>query len=267
MMEETALTKVHLYREPSSKTLDLSEIARYLQEKLGETSADVRDPLVSTSEEIARRFAGSKVRDLFNADVDFEPLPVEIDFERKLLSDPSLKIPGVFYDGIKLQAVYRELLPEVGFDEAHIVFTNRLFGTFEESDRRYHAHVSIYGTPSLISTTGIVEAPAKPKEFYAARQQTLGNQAAVEKLKEGFRGRFIDYDDPRLTEILKGYVMQAIFYHVSGEPFCEDKKCRLFNARWQEEVLEAQLSRPEFCERHLKILENLSKTRNYSLSF
>lgn len=101
----------------------------------------------------------------------------------------------------------------------------------------------MYGFPSLISTTGIVEAPAKPKEFYELKQEyvALGLPVPIEELKKKFRGRFIDYDDERLTEIMKGYVMQALFYHIFGEPFCRERRCRLFNAHWQEEVLEAQL--------------------------
>jgi hypothetical protein len=54
---------------------------------------------------------------------------------------------------------------------------------------------------------------------------------------------------------MKGYVMQALFYHLTLDPFCSDKRCRLYNAHWQEEVLEAQLEEPEFCERHAKMLE------------
>jgi hypothetical protein len=78
-------------------------------------------------------------------------------------------------------------------------------------------------------------------------------------LKEKFRGRFIDHDDERLTEIMKGYVMQAIFYHIASSPFCDDTRCRLYNGHWQEEVLEAQLKQPEFCERHEKMLEGVRK--------
>jgi hypothetical protein len=188
-----------------------------------------------------------------------EPLPGEVEFERRLLLDPHLKLPGVLYDGLKLEMVARKLLPaeEIEAGHAHIVFTNRLFGTWDDGDRRYHARVSVYGFPSLISTTGIVEAPAKPKEYYTMKRRymALGMLVSFEELKEKFQGRFIDYDDPRLTEVMKGYVMQALFYHMGFEPFCQDKRCRLYNAHWQEELLEAQLGGQEFCERHAKILE------------
>jgi len=250
---------IHLYEEPSTKNLNLREIAQYLREKLGHVLVDLRSPFIKArvgeAEDLARRVAGTKVRDLMNPDVQFEPLPGEVEFERKLLRDPSLKFAGLLYDGFKLQAVLRELIPKEEFDigHAHIVFTNRLFGTFDEGDRRYHARVSVYGFPSLISTTGIVEAPARPKEFYVMKQRYAalgGTDARLEELKEKFRDRFIDYGDKRLTEVMKGYVMQAVFYHLKLDPFCVDKRCRLWNAHWQEEVLEAQLSQPEFCEQH-----------------
>jgi hypothetical protein len=234
-------------------------IARYLKEKFGEISVDVRKPFITATslevETLARKLAETKVRDLMNPSTRLEPLPGEIGFERKLLQDPSLKLTGVLYDGFRLQAVLRELLPkdEFNIDNVHIIFTNRLFGTFDASDGRYHARVSVYGFPSLISTTGIVEAPAKPKEFYVLKQTGL----PIEVLKERFKGKFIDYDDERLTEVLKGYVIQALFYHLMLDPFCPNKRCRLFNSHWQEEVLEAQLGKPEFCERHSAMLMRL----------
>ncbi len=250
---------IHLYEDPSTKNLDIREIVNYLGKKLGQVLFDLRGSFIKASldepEGLARRIAGTKVRDLADPNVQFEPLPGEVEFERKLLRDPGLRLVGPLYDGFKLQVVLREFIPKEEFDigHAHIAFTNRLFGTFDEGDQRYHARVSVYGFPSLLSTTGIVEAPAKPKEFYALKQRvaTLGQTGMpLKKLKERFKGRFIDYDDERLTEIMKGYVMQAVFYHLKLDPFCVDKRCRLYNAHWQEEVLEAQLSQPEFCERH-----------------
>lgn len=61
----------------------------------------------------------------------------------------------------------------------------------------------------------------------------------VNTLKQKFAGRYIDYDDSHITEIIKGYVLQAMFYHITGNPFCNNRNCRLFNAHWQEEVIQA----------------------------
>jgi hypothetical protein len=56
--------------------------------------------------------------------------------------------------------------------------------------------------------------------------------------------------------------MQAVFYSLTGDPFCEDKGCRLYNAHRQEELLFAQLRCTyELCERHERILDDLRRGR------
>jgi hypothetical protein len=129
-----------------------------------------------------------------------------------------------------------------------------MVATWDRNDRRYHARASIYSFPCIISTTGLVEAPAKPREYYLKRQMGINS----ETLKEEFRGRYLDYEDERLTEVIKGYVMQAFFFHLTGSPFCDDKNCRLFNAHWQEELIQAQLKRgSEFCKVHEEMIDRL----------
>ncbi len=142
----------------------------------------------------------------------------------------------------------------------HIFFTNRLFATWDGGNKRYHLRTSVYGVPSIISTTGLVEAPAKPREYYLLKQQYERLGKDLTELKGRFEGSFIDYEDKRMTEVAKGHAMQAVFYVLTGDPFCEDKGCRLYNAHWQEELIFAQLGgEDEFCERHTKILESLRK--------
>ena len=258
----TSISRIYLYDDPSVENLKLSEIADYLKEKFGPIPIDRRGQLLAADsidvESLAKGLARAKVRDLAEPNQKFEPLHGEIEFEKKLLKNPRSKLFGILHDGVKLQDIFWELISEHERDlsHIHIVFTNRLFGTWDENDRRYHARTSIYGFPSIISTTGIVEAPAKPREFYLEQQLT---GLPTEVLKEKFRGRFIDYDDERMTEIIKGYVMQAIFYHIASSPFCDKIYCKLYNSHWQEEVLEAQLKQPEFCERHEKMLDEMKK--------
>lgn len=163
----------------------------------------------------------------------------------------------MIYDGFKLLAVAHGLLEE---DESnlrhiHLIFTHRLFGTWDEEDRRFHARVSVYGFPNLISSTGIVEAPAKPREFYHLKREHTKST----ELEERFKEKFVDHDDKRLTEIMKGYVMQAVFYHLASELFCGNERCRLFNAHWQEEIMNAQLNEQEFCAHHEKVLGDWRK--------
>ena len=56
--------------------------------------------------------------------------------------------------------------------------------------------------------------------------------------------------------------MQAVFYHIFKEGFCQDKNCRLYNAHRQDKMLNAQLSQPEFCEKHAAMKEQLAHDMN-----
>ncbi|MFH1623914.1 MAG: DUF6775 family putative metallopeptidase [Pseudomonadota bacterium] len=260
---------VYLYDGAIATSLDLAEIGGYARSLLRDARVEVREDFTTyclsrfppqekeaLASSLALRLARTKVRDLTSRRMDFEPLPGEIEYERKRLLNPSQKSFGILYDGLELQKIYLDLTPvdEQKYTCLHIIFTNQLFGTWDYGDHRYHARVSICSFPSILSSTGIVEAPAKPREFYLRKQMGVDYIT----LKREFSRRFIDYDDPRLTEVMKGYVMQAVFFHLRGEPFCEDPNCRLFNAHWQEEVIRAQIeSEYEFCEKHTRILEQI----------
>lgn len=267
------LISIHLYAEPTAATLDLEETARYVKEVVPSFEVEVRDGFVpyflgKLPEEqrepavarLAQGFATAKVRNLLRQDFSFEPLYGEISYEVRRLSDPRSKAAGILYDGFRMMHLFARMIPapERNLSHIHIVFTNQLPGTWNENDRRYHARVCVFGFPAIISTGGMVEAPAKPREYYLLKHQysAMGMaDAAAVKLDADFRGRFIDYDDERLTEVVKGYVMQAIFHQLTGEGFCEERNCRLYNAHWQEEVIQAQLGSGRFCAQHQDILE------------
>ncbi len=264
-MSVRRLNKVLLYDEGISQELNIEEVAEYLGGKLAKVEVDIREnpfalsPWRDKITDYARRIASIKIQDAARRMASGqEPLYGEIEYERRRISGKTRAF-GVLYEGLELQRIYWELISreERGLDFAHIVFTNRLFATWETNDRRYHARVSLYGVPSIISTTGVVEAPAKPREYYLLKRQYEMLEKDLLELKEGFKGSFIDYEDQRMTEVVKGYAMQAVFHSLLGDPFCEDKGCRLYNAHWQEELIFAQLeSEYEFCPRHTKFLEN-----------
>ena len=252
--------KIYLYDESSSETLDLSEIARYLEAKLKNVHVNLRPEFINfhsgCTDDSAKRLVDARVRDLNNPDLIYEPMHGEIEYEKRMLKDPGKSSIGILYDGLKVQELYEGLVPvnECNLKNIHIIFTNRLIGTWDDGDLRYHARVIVCGHPCMISTSGIVEAPAMPTEFYHLKQQYAMSGMPLDVLKEEFKGRFIDHDDPRLTEAMKGYVMQAIFYQLTLEPFCNEKSCRLYNAHFQEEVFHAQFGATEFCEKHEKML-------------
>lgn len=267
---------IHIYGKGVITNPDLEKLSLYLKTLLPESTIDVRTDFISfflgqldssktddTVDLLAGKLASIRVLDYAKQKLNPDPLYVEIDYERRKILNPATKSIGVFYDGFELQNIFYSIISkyEHSFSHTHVVFTNQLIATWEDDDSRYHARSSVYGFPSIISTTGIVEAPAKPREFYLMKQQygIIGrDDLALTEFKNKFEGRFIDYDDPRMTEVCKGYIAQALSFHITGEPFCEDKGCRLFNAHWQEELIHSQLESPyEFCERHSNMLKRL----------
>ena len=265
-MIASSIEKIVLYDEGASEYLDLDLIAGYLVQKLGTVPVEIRDtaPLFPPEKigDYAKKLALIKVLDVLEEDsFAQEALYGEIQYEQRRLQKKT-KAFGVIYDGLQLRKIFLELIAkqERSAKFVHIFFTNRLFATWQDGDRRYHARASIYGFPSIISTTGIVEAPAKPREYYLLKQQYAAFQKDLLELNDKFKGQFIDYDDKRLNDVVKGYVMQAIFYSITGHPFCDNKSCRLYNAHWQQDMIFAQLdSEYEFCERHTEVLGRLHK--------
>jgi len=212
--------------------------------------------------DFAREIAWTRVRNISKPFQEIEPAYGEVQFELRAIEEPEKKVPGILYDGLRLQRLLLSLLPptERTLKVQHLVFTSRLIGTFGE-DGRYHAHVNLCGYPSIISTSGIVEAPAKPKEYYVLKRRFIeaGEAVPFDLLKEQFAGQFIDYDDPRLTDVLKGYALQCVVYAITKEPFCKSKECRLFDAHWQSEVMDAQLHGERFCKKHEQTLKEIKQ--------
>jgi len=227
-------TAIDLYQEGDLNGLDITQMGEYLKEKIhipfriqGNVYKNYSEKEI---EKIAAKLAGIRVKDPLKTYVKGTPFQGEVDYEKRRISDPNWKTFGILYEGVLYQKIILELILKGKLDLNHctILFTNQLFGTWDRDDSRYHARISLYGFPSLISITGLVVAPAKPKEYYLKKQMGL----PLELLKEEYQGRFLDHDDVRITEVLKGYVMQALFFHLTGNPFCEDRDCRLFNSHW-----------------------------------
>ncbi|MFH1788802.1 MAG: DUF6775 family putative metallopeptidase [Candidatus Altiarchaeota archaeon] len=249
---------VHLYQSEDSYP-DLGRV-RFFIEGLGPYFiVDVRECFFRFFDfdvgTLAERIARIRVTDPAKPFTPNEALYGEIEYEKRGLK----KMPsgGVLYDGCELASLMGEMVDreEKSLNHVHVMFTKRLIGSFDADDLRYHARSSIIWTPSIVSTTGIVEAPAKPREYYLMKELKGRDALSVEELKAQFKGSFIDYGDSRITEVSKGLVLQAIFYQFTGEAFCPQKDCRLFNAHWQSEIIHSQAGVPGLCHNHLKMLE------------
>jgi len=248
---------VHLYRDPSSPTLRIHEVSAYLSNVLG-IPCDVREEFFvhhggNDLEALSRRIAGARVHDLSRPFEPFEPTYGEVQFELRLLSEPSKRVPAILYDAYRYLGIMRSLIPkeEANLGTMHIAFIHRLLGTFGE-DGRYHARSVVCGIPSVVSTSGLIEGPAKPEGYYRLKAQLARALGAVpfEAAKEPFEGQFLDYDDERLTEVAKGYALQCAMYHITREAFCKDPSCRLYDAHWQSELLAAQVVSGKLCGDH-----------------
>jgi len=208
---------------------------------------------------VASSLASARVKDPTRSEQDFEPMYGELDYERRVLEGEA-RAGGILYDGRILEDIFSKILrPKV--DRASIVLTDRLVSTFSRDDLRHHLRTIVCGFPSIVSLPGIVEAPAKPREFYLMKQ-TLELQGAgelrIEQLKSSFKGRFLDYDDARTIEVVKGLAFQAVMFHLTLEPFCEKRGCRLFNAHWQEDLIRSQITSAKLCKDHTRQLKALS---------
>ncbi len=260
--------KIILYKEPAVTEIDIEKIIIFLEENFP-IKVEIKENIFREfSLENIRKLSNIRVKDIKNSFLEHKSSNKEIEFEEKLCQDSSLmdsttrvedaqKISEVFmYDGYELQKIIRYLNKDN--ETLHVILTNRLTCTYDENDKRYHARAVICANPSIISTTGIIEAPAKPKEYYFEVMKLKTQGLDIKSAKEKYKGKFLEYNDKRLTKILEGYLLQVIFYNITGESFCEDKECRLNNAHWQKDLLFSQLEITRLCKKHNEILANLN---------
>lgn len=165
------------------------------------------------------------------------------------------------YDGFELQSTAAEQIHSDGcLGALDVVLTELLTCTFDENDCRYHARAIIGSNPSLISISGIVESAARPKEYYFERLTCIGQEELAE-LDKKYCKAFIVRHDPRLPDIVKGYLLQAVMYYETGEAFCTDAQCRLYNAHWQSDLIRTQILERRLCKRHRAKLSQIQSSR------
>jgi len=249
---------VYLFDGVDSERFDIAAVKSYLDHWLPWLEIELRPDLLAQcvcrtpadgeAMSLASRLCADRVRNPAQPVSSRQPLKPELDYECRLLAGRSQAAPEVIYDGNELQRLAFSCLQEKDhwYNTVHIWFTERCIASWEPDDRRYHARVSVYGCPSIISTSGMVIAPAREREYYIARRLGIS--------RSGSSGTALQFRDPVVTEIAKGYAMQAVFYALTGDPFCDNPACRLYNAHWQKEMMDAQLSGPDYCAQHENML-------------
>jgi hypothetical protein len=273
----TSKLYVKVYKPSTPYDFPIGELASYLEKTLGKGLADdgvqVRDEFIQNyivadddqilKKQFAEMMAGCRLEDIQvkgspvdnNETVRVFFSAMELNLLEGIQPD---RAKDFMYHGARLMDTFRRFLPEEEWTihHIHLVFTDRLFFSWSDLDARYHARASMMGFPHLISMPGLVEAPARPREYYIKRHLYAASGLDTDELEAEFAGQYLIYKDARTLEILKGYALQSIFYTLFMEPFCDDPDCRLFNAHWQAELLNAQVDLGKLCDRHQKMLDD-----------
>ncbi|MDE1763357.1 MAG: hypothetical protein KGH88_03820 [Thaumarchaeota archaeon] len=245
-----------MYDEPSVPQIRIQNLAEFIKKQTG-IDVEVRQcffKYFGKKEKTLHDLASCRV---FNPYVPFEkhsPTAEEVAFEEQ---DSASNI--VLYDGFELQNIFMDCIPEeeLSQDRFHLIFTTKLCCSYDYDDYRYHGRAVICSNPSIISTTGIIEAPAKPRDYYMKMYEKMSQGLNLDALRNEFSGRFLEYGDDRIGIVVRGYALQAIFYHLTGNPFCESKECMLYNAHWQKDLLHSQISSGKLCRQHQMIRDNI----------
>ena len=258
------ISKIFLYDEPSVPEIKISELGKFVKNTFGIKVEIRKNVFMDLDEEIASQIATCRIYDTKKPFKKHNPSEEEIIFEQGNFFSENHNENIVMYDGYELNKILGKMIPqnELTMENFHIIFTKKLTCTFDNSDFRFHGRALIGSNPAIISTTGIIEAPAKPKEYYLELISRFAQGLNIESIKKKYQGQYLEYHDNRLSEVVKGYLLQAIFYIITGEPFCENLDCRLNNAHWQRDLLYSQLEIGKLCQKHQKIIDELVNNLN-----
>ena len=251
------IERVVVYGEPSVPEIDPLALARRLAAAAGAGSvgatARPRGLFGSLTRGQARALAACIVHSPRRPFERREPDEAAVEREMRGGSAGGGAGNITYYDGFEMQRAASRMIPAQGAGGAgafHIVLTDRFTCTYDPGDMRYHGRALIAANPSIISATGIAEAPARPRQYYI---DLIGSMAAgmnKRLVDERYAGSYIGRRDARLGEVAYGYALQAASHHITGEAFCGDRGCRLYNAHWQSDLIHSQLRSGRLCRRH-----------------
>jgi hypothetical protein len=163
------------------------------------------------------RLARSRVRSLEGRELNPTPLPFEFSEERSFLTSKTVRPAGLFYDGGCWVTIHSELIQsdEKNLEHCHIVFTDQVLLVWTKSAARYQVIVPVLGFPGFISVAGVIDGSTKQERSCAGQRSGVELTGRAKNLAEEYLGN----GWRRTEEIVKGYVLQILFYHITGRPF------------------------------------------------
>lgn len=260
--DRDVLEKILIYDAPDAIGLDVRVVGRHLAELLPQAQVETRTDFFTwhlgqfdlqqvevLTDEVTARLEEREVHNLVAPGRRHELEPVT----------PESRDLGVVYVADQLQDVMRALLrrEERGADFLHLAYITQCLGRWEAAEGYLHLQIIQHGEPTIISTTGFVEAPALPREYAFRRAQLLGfgMEEAAEELDERFAGATLVHGDARIDRVAAGYALQALFRHVFGEQGCDTPTCPLHPVATHDELARAHLGEDSrLCDRHARML-------------
>ena len=231
------ISRIALYDCASHRRVRMGAVAAFLRRTFGVPAESRPSPLVARRDTDACR-----VRNMFRpperwGDGDASGIPL--------------------YDGYMLADLLGGVLSH---DEGafHVLFVDDAIGTYDHADMRYHGRALISANPCIVSVRGMCEAPARPRDYCIDMMACTAAGGDAQEVESRHGGRFLTYDDSRMQEVAHGYVMQAVFHFETGEAFCTDAGCRLYNSHWQSDVIHTQVTSPRLCRRHQDALRRMA---------
>ena len=268
---------INLYNVSSWSELHIDQIFSYLRKLLPynhlihNTNGIIK--IVQIEKKIENLFESKAIiKDLktplciYDLDYNHSPYIIEQKKDVKSLESPIQINNQLLFDGFMIQKILRseeEITWQQNYDQEltlstlNIIITDKLLCTFDEKDWRYHARSLICGNPTLISTSGVVEGLAKPRDYYYKLYFYDDNN--IKELNKEYSNQFINYGDARINGVIEGLILQSLFYFVnSGDPFCKDRNCRFFNAHYHEDAIRTSREKT-ICNSHTFMLKNYNQ--------
>ncbi|MGD9498074.1 MAG: DUF6775 family putative metallopeptidase [Armatimonadota bacterium] len=256
------LQSIFVYDAPDAIGLDIAAVAHHLAELLPDTQIETRTDFFTwhlgqfsleqvevLTQEIAARLQEREVHNLVAPErrAELEPVTPE---ERDL---------GPVYLAAPLQEVMRAVIPaaERGPARLHLAYITQCIGHWPTGESSLRLQIIEQGEPTIISTTGFVEAPALPREYAFRRAHLLGfgMEEAAEELDALFAAEALRHGDARINQVAVGFALQAVFWHLLGEEGCDVPTCPLHAAATHDELARAHMSEQSgLCDRHMRML-------------